>query len=104
MAPTCGECADCGRGVIQQRTWLGATPEERAAWASAGCRMLKGHDLCANCYQRAYRNHSAAAVAATPETTLAAACRRCGVPRVSGLCVDCTEVVADLNEAARWVA
>lgn len=98
-------CAECSCGLIQQRTWVAASHQLRAHWASTGHRILKGHGLCANCYQRAYRRGGFPfSPVVKDEASVVAPCRRCGMPGTPGLCNDCSDVAADLNETARWVA
>ena len=96
-------CADCLRPLIQQRVWLDATTEQLTAWVDAGCRMLKGHGRCNGCYQKAYRRRELPAPVFR-EKVSAVACRRCGIRNAASLCGDCTDVVAELDETARWVA
>lgn len=95
-------CAGCCRPVVQQRVWTSATRQERDGWHAAGLRMLKGHGLCSGCYQRAYYQRKLPTV--IQDHAVPAPCPRCGVPSPTGLCQDCSEVTAELNETARWVA
>ncbi len=95
-------CSDCQAPVIQQRTWIGATIQQRTDWAAAGCRMLKGHGRCNTCYQRAYRHRELPAPVVHDHVSVVP-CRRCGIKGTVDLCADCGDVV-DLQEAARWVA
>lgn len=96
-------CMDCQADLIQQRTWLAGTAQERAAWTASGFRMLKGHGRCGNCYQKSYNRQQLPTPHFHPRIPVTP-CRRCGIKGTAELCIDCSDVVADLDETARWVA
>jgi hypothetical protein len=56
--------------------------------------------MCSTCYQRWQRT----AVTIEPALTTARTCARCGGRADGGLCLDCRDVAADLDETASWSA
>ena len=98
--PVCGSCA---RALITPTVWYRADLEQRAAWSRDGRRLAKGHGLCVNCYTVARRHNALPKPAVAPPMSLPLApCCRCGIEETPGLCSDCSDVVADLDEMKVW--
>lgn len=99
-------CIRCGCAMFSQRSQR-ESPDQVAAWKTAGARRVGGRGLCSACLVWA-RKHGVADSYSTigHQTTLGRPCPRCGIQHhTSGaLCTDCQAVVADLNETARWVS
>lgn len=96
MNPTGENCLDCYRPVMTRREWDDATPGQRRQWKQGGVRKHAGLGMCDACYKRFGRD------ARVP--VAAQRCGRCGRKCYGNLCRDCTDVVSDMHELARWAS
>lgn len=49
------KCANCGDGLVGQRSWYNLSLEERRAARAGGRNVHIGHGLCKRCHSRARR-------------------------------------------------